>query len=136
MQFNSSSTGGTIESLSDADDQAKKAKSQEAPRGASQASEEAEEAKREKGPCGRSEKSIPLAVFQGELGNPMRPPFAPVPFFLSFDPKSKLTHYPMSGETFLVDLVLPALVRGHKNEAFSGAAVLPLAGVARSLTVT
>src|SRR5713101_7287089 len=74
VQFNSSSTGGSIESFPDARDQAKEAKNQEAPRGGSQASEEAEEAKREEGPCGRSEKRIPLAVFQRGLANPMRPP--------------------------------------------------------------
>jgi len=77
VQLNNSLTGGSIESLPDADDQAKETKSQEAPRGGSQASEEAEEAKREEredGQCGRSEKRKPLAVFQIEPGNPMPPP--------------------------------------------------------------
>ncbi|MGH8760198.1 MAG: hypothetical protein ACREVW_11910 [Burkholderiales bacterium] len=55
MPFNSSSNGGCIESLSDAEEQAKEAKSQEGPRGGSQASEKAEEAKREDGQCGRPE---------------------------------------------------------------------------------
>jgi hypothetical protein len=72
VQFNSSLTGGSIESLPDADDQEKEAKSQEATRKCSQASEEAEEAKSEDGQCGRSEKRNFLAVFQRELGNPMR----------------------------------------------------------------
>jgi hypothetical protein len=49
VQFNRSSTGGCNESLSDAHDQAKEAKSQEATREGSQASEETEEAKREDG---------------------------------------------------------------------------------------
>jgi hypothetical protein len=43
---NSSSTGGSIESLPDAEDQAKEAKDSEAACGCSQASEEAEEAKK------------------------------------------------------------------------------------------
>jgi hypothetical protein len=64
VQFNRSSTGGCIESFPDAEEQAKEAKSQEAPRGGSQASEEAEEEKRENGQCGRSEKTVPVAVFQ------------------------------------------------------------------------
>ena len=67
MQFNSSSTGGSIESLPDARDQAKEAKSQEAPRGDSQASEEAEEAKRKDGQCERSEKRIPLTFFSANF---------------------------------------------------------------------
>ena len=46
VQFNSSSSGGPIESLSDAEDQAKEAKRQEAACEDSEASEEAEEAKR------------------------------------------------------------------------------------------
>jgi uncharacterized low-complexity protein len=58
VQFNSSSIGGSIESFPDAEEQAKKAKSQEASCGGSQASEEAEEANREDGQCGRSEKTI------------------------------------------------------------------------------
>ena len=62
MQFNSSSTGGSIESLSDAEGQAKEAKNQEGPRGGSQASEEAEEAKREDGHCGRPGKRTPRFV--------------------------------------------------------------------------
>ena len=51
VQFNSSSTGGSIESesLSDAEEQAKQANSYEAFREGSQASEEAEETKREGG---------------------------------------------------------------------------------------
>jgi hypothetical protein len=101
LQFNRSSTGGCIESLSDAEDQAKKAKSQEAPRGGSQASEEAEEAKREEGQCGRPKKRSPLAVFQREPGNPMRPPRAALGRFrkLASDTACQITtttHYPIA----------------------------------------
>lgn len=64
VQFNSSLTGGSVESFPNAEDQAETAKSQEAPRGASQASEEAEETKGEDGQCERSEKRIALADFQ------------------------------------------------------------------------
>lgn len=60
MQFNSSSTGGSNESISDAADQAEEEKSQDTPRDNSQASEEAEGAKREDGRCGRPEKKILL----------------------------------------------------------------------------
>ena len=42
----------------------------------------------------------------------------------------------MSKETFLVVLALPALIRSHKHEALPGTAVLPIAVVARGLTVT
>lgn len=62
VQFKSLSTGGSIGSLSDAEDQANEAKNQEAPRGNSQASEEAEEAKRQDGQCRSPEKGTPLAV--------------------------------------------------------------------------
>jgi len=78
VQFNSSSTGDSIESFHNAEEQAKEAKNQEAPCGGSQASEEAEEAKREDGQCGRSEKTIRLAVFERELWNSKRPLRAPV----------------------------------------------------------
>ena len=78
VQFNSPSTGGSIESesLSDAEEQAKKANSYEALRDGSQASEEAKETKREGGQCGRPEKRTLLAVFQRERGNLMRSPCA------------------------------------------------------------
>jgi len=49
LQLNNSSTGGAIESLSDAHDQAKEAKSQEGPREGNQASEKTEESSREDG---------------------------------------------------------------------------------------
>jgi uncharacterized low-complexity protein len=70
MQFNSSSNGGSIESLSDAEEQAKEAKSQEGPRGGSQASEKTEEAKREDGQCGRPETRIRLAILLPEVSIP------------------------------------------------------------------
>ena len=71
VQFNNSSTGGSIESLSDAEKQAQEANSQETHRAGSQAGEEAEEAKRERGRCGRPEKRALLAVLQREPGSPI-----------------------------------------------------------------
>jgi len=61
--FDSLSIGGSIESLSDAEDQANQAKNQETPRRGSQVSEEDEEARREIGQCGRPEEGTSLAIF-------------------------------------------------------------------------
>jgi hypothetical protein len=60
-KFNSLSTGGAIESLSDAEDQANEAKNQKAARWNSQASEETEEETRQDSQCGRREKGTTLA---------------------------------------------------------------------------
>ena len=64
VQFNSSSTGGPIESLSYADDQATETKRGEAAREASEAGEEAEEPKPEGGQCGSPENRTLLVPFQ------------------------------------------------------------------------
>jgi hypothetical protein len=64
VQFNSSSTGGPIESLSYADDQATETKRGEAAREASEAGEETEEPKPEGGQCGRPENRTLLVPFQ------------------------------------------------------------------------
>jgi uncharacterized low-complexity protein len=61
VQFNNSSTGGTIESFPDAEDQAKEAKSQEGRCEGNQAGAEAEAAERKDGQCRCSEREI-LAV--------------------------------------------------------------------------
>jgi hypothetical protein len=90
VQFNRSSTEGPSDSLSDVDEQAKETKTQEAARGNSEASEEAEEGKRDDGQCGRAEQRTLLAVFQRELGNPMRP------LRVAF----ASDHHPLSSECF------------------------------------
>jgi len=65
-------SGGSVESLPNAENEAREAKSKEASRCVSQANEEAEEAKRDEGKCGRCEKSNHLAFFQCKEGS--RPP--------------------------------------------------------------
>jgi len=68
--YNSLSIGGSIESLSDAEDQANQAKYQEAPRGHSQVGEEDEEARREAGQCGCPEEGTPVAIFSTPTREP------------------------------------------------------------------
>jgi len=69
-QFNRVSNGGSIESLSDAEDQANEAKNQEAARRDRQARQEDEAAGRQNGRCRRHEKELSLAVFQRALWKP------------------------------------------------------------------
>jgi uncharacterized low-complexity protein len=65
VQFNSSSTGGTIESFPDAEDQAKEAKSQEGRCEGNQAGAEAKAAERKDGQCRCSEREIRAVVTIG-----------------------------------------------------------------------
>ena len=69
LQLDNSSTGGAFESLSDAHDQAKEAKSQEGPREGSPASEKTEEANREDSQCRHPERTSLLSALKLRFGH-------------------------------------------------------------------